>query len=347
MRKIIVAITTVFAATLALASPVAAFVGGGRKPSEAPLITPGQRYTGELNNHKSDANHSYAGGSEVAFWRLPPLETHDLIVVSWHELPFAHDSHFPVCMILAQNVNDYNWGSVFGEVEEDNSCNEDGPIYGVSGSGTAQTNITVPEANSTSSFLEFRSFADEETSSEFESYPYDFTVSGPLHYLSAAISPTEHVRVNGTISASVMKADGSPAPDGLTFTLNVSKDGEGIATYTAATSGGALGFQLSLPEALVKEDAEFVVSRAADSTYQSVESAKLEAQLARAQAPPPSPCPKARAHAHSLARQLNRLKRHARFARGKARRRLHRRAHRVARHLKVARRQAAALCGAA
>ncbi len=80
----------------------------------------------------------------------------------------------------------------------------------------AQTATTVPEANATSSFLEFYSWAGEETSSEFGNCPYDFTVSGPLHRL----------------------------------TVNV--NGETVGSYAATTGGGGLGFPLSLPEALIR-----------------------------------------------------------------------------------------------
>ena len=344
VRKIIAAVTMILVAVLVFASPVAAFVGGGRKPSEAPLIASGQQYTGELNNHKADAN--YDGSREVSFWRLPPLATHDLMVVSWHELPFAHVSNFPICMILAQNVNDYSWGGVFGQLTPEwEGCEKGGPRYSVSGSGTAQTEITIQEASSESSYLEFYDFANRENLPEFESYPYDFTVNGPLHYLSAAISPVSHIRVNGTLHATVSRADGSPAPDGLPFNLNVSKGGESIASYTSTTGGGQLGFPLALPETLVKEDAEFIVSRAADSTYQSVESAKLEAQLAEPKAPPPSPCPKAKRRAQALARQLKHLERHARAARGATRRRLRRQVSHVGRELRVARMHVASACG--
>lgn len=340
MSKVIAAIATISIAALGIASPASAFVGGGRQPSEAPLVAPGVHYFGTLNDHANDTNEKDFGGFEVAFWKLPQLETRDQIVVSWHEATFANSNDFPIRMAVPQNANNANWGAQFRE-----SYYGDAPSYEVSGSGSSETSITAQEPTS-NAYLEFYARASASSPSDLEDYPYDFTVSSPLHYLSAAISPTEHVRVNGTISASVTKADGSPAPDGLIFTLNVSKDGEGIASYTATTGGGGLTFRLALPETLVKENAEFIVSRAADGTYQGVESAKLDAQLARPQAVPPSPCPKARARAHALVRQLSRLKRRVRFTRGKARRRIHRRAHRVAHRLRSARRQAAAVCGA-
>ena len=349
MGKAVAALAALAVVFAGFASTASGFVGGGRKPSEAPLIAVGQHYTGELNNHKSDAN--YEGSHEVALWRLPSVETHDLIVVSWHELPFAQSSDFPICMILAQHLNDYNWGTVFGQTYDGHygTCYGEGHVNAVSGSGTAQSEITVSEGDPNSSFLEFYTYSSEETASNFESYPYDFTVSGPLHYLSAAISPAEHVRVNGTVSAAVTKADGSPAPDGLAFTLTASKDGEGIATYTATTAGGHLTFQLALSETLVKEDVEFVVTRGADGTYQAVESAKMETQMAKAAVPPaPEPssaCKAAKSRAHALARSLHRLRVHAVEARSwRLRKRLHRQARHVAHKLASARGQAAALC---
>jgi hypothetical protein len=97
MKRIIAACMAAAIAVLLVAAPASAFEGGGRKPSEAPLITIGQHYTGQLNNHKDDAN--YSGYSEVAHWRLPPLSTRDVVVVDWHSAPFTrYPGSFPICL---------------------------------------------------------------------------------------------------------------------------------------------------------------------------------------------------------------------------------------------------------
>ena len=111
MRRALTAALMAAVLSLALCASAVAFEGGGRKPSEAPLITVGQHYTGELNNHENDAN--YGGSIEVAHWRLP-LSTRDVVVVDWHTVPFTDEpGRFPICMTLAQGIDDYNWGSVF------------------------------------------------------------------------------------------------------------------------------------------------------------------------------------------------------------------------------------------
>jgi hypothetical protein len=345
MRKVIATVATVSIAVLAVVSPASAFEGGGRKPSEAPLITVGQHYNGELNNHKSDAN--YNGELEVALWRLPPLTTRDVFTVSWHVVPFVHSNGFPVCMVFVQDANDYNWGTDFREalINGDGECYEGGPLYSVSGSGTAQTTITANQTDPNASYLEFFAQAEQETSSGFEPYPYDFTVEPILHYLSVAPKPVQRVSANGVFRATANLASGSPAPDGLTFDLSVTWADGGVASYTGISSGGVVSFQLALPETAYGKTATFVVSHPADGTYQAVTGEKLQVKVAKPKALPPSPCVKAQRHAHVLARQLKRLKRHARFARGRTRRRLHRRARHLGREFRVARKHAASACG--
>lgn len=331
---------------LLCAPSAAAFKGGGRKPSQAPLITYGQQYSGELNNNKADAN--YNGNYEVAIWRVPPVASHDLITVNWQVLPETENSgYFPIRMIFVQGVDDFSWGEAFGNTAED--CCE-GPPYEVSGSGTAQTPITVQQSNSESSYLEFYAYAGHESLSE--TYPYNFTVEAPRHYLGVAFNPisTNSISANATLAGGVTMADGSAAPDGLGFTLTANWREGGTATYTANTSGGGLSFPLSLPETAVGHKVTFQISRAEDSEYQPATSTKLTLQVGPPQVAvvqPPAACTKARRRVHVLARQFKRLKGHARHARPRRlRRRLLHRKHRVAHHLHRARSRAHAVCSA-
>jgi hypothetical protein len=342
MRKVIVAVATISIAVLGIASSASAFEGGGRKPSEAPSITVGQHYTGQLNNHKSDAN--YSGYKEVALWRLPPVTTRDVVTVDWHSVPFTHSSGFPICLILAQGVDDYSWGSVFGSTSS-NYCDEDGPVYRLSGSGSAKTAITVQETNVSSSYLEFFSYAEYETPSSLETYPYDFTVEPILHYLGVAFSPVKRISANGVLHATATLANGAPAPDGLPFNLAVTWPGGGSASYSAVSSAGAIGFPLALPETAFGKTATFVVSHPADGQYQAATGTKLAIPVAKAKAPPPSPCFLAERRELSLARQYKRLSRHARSAHGAARGVLRRRAARAKRRLHAARLHTASVCG--
>jgi hypothetical protein len=329
-------------ALLVIVPSASAFEGGGRKPSEAPLITVGQHYTGQLNNHRDDAN--YGGFMDVAHWRLPPLETRDVVVVDWHSVPFTrYPGNFPVCLTLAQGIDDFNWGSVFADVT-DNECDSDTAVYELTGSGTARTAITVQETNPNSSYLEFFSEAGRTSASELETYPYDFTVEPVLHYLGLALKPVKRVSAGGIVRASANLATGLPAPDGLPFNLAVSWPGGGVANYTGVSSGGVIGFQLALPETAFGKTATFVVSHPADAQYQPVISTKLEIPVAKPKTPPPSPCLLAERRALSLTRQYKRLARHARRAHGASRRSLHRRATQAKRRLHAARTEVAGAC---
>jgi hypothetical protein len=345
MRRVIATIWVASFVVLAVVSEASAFEGGGRKPSEAPLIAIGQHYTGQLNNHKSDAN--YGGYKEVAIWRLPALTTRDIVTVDWHGVPFTRGNEgFPVCMVFAQGIDDYNWGSVFGSTTEFRGCDEDGPVYSLAGSGTAQTAITAQETNSTSSYLEFFADADEAEPSALETYPYDFTVQPIRHYLGVAIRAVKRVSANGSLSATATLASGSPVPDGLAFNLAVTWSGGGSASYSATSAGGAVSFPLALPETAQGKDATFVVSHPADTQYGEAVSEKLVALVAKPKPVPvtQSPCSRAKQHLRVVGRQYSRLRRHASQARGLARRRLRHRVLRVKRQLRAARAQVGAEC---
>jgi hypothetical protein len=343
MRRFFAVAAISVAAVLAIASSASAFEGGGRKPSEAPLITVGQHYTGQLNNHKDDAN--YGGNQVVAIWRLPPVTTRDVIAVDWHSVPYTErPGEFPICMIFAQGIDDFNWGGVFGDTRSHNHCYENGPIYELSGSGTARSLITVQETNVNSSYLEFYADAQYESPSDFETFAYDFTVQPPLHYLGLAITPVKRVSASGILRATANLASGLPAPDGLTFSLAVTWTGGGSASYTGVSSGGVVSFQLALPETAYGNQAAFVVSHPADASYQGVTSPKAEAKVAKPKPPGPTPCSIAESRALTLKRQFKRLQRHARQSRGPARVALHRRATHVKRKLRAARAKAASAC---
>jgi hypothetical protein len=348
MRKVVAACMAIAVLGLLIASSALAFEGGGRKPSEAPLIAVGEHYTGQLNNHRDDAN--YNESREVALFRLPPVTTRDVITVDWHGAPYTRSSYsgFPVCLALAQGVDDFSWGSVFGKTTEYRSCDEDGPLYSLSGSGSVKTTITVQETNSSSTYLQFFAWAPETSPTSLETYPYDFTVEPILHYLAAAIPPVNRISAGGVLHATANLATGLPAPDGLPFSLAVSWPDGGVASYTAASAGGSVGFQLALPETAYGKQATFVVSHPADGTYQAVTTSKLEALVAKPKPvppPPPSLCELAERRELSLARQFKRLNRHAKRARGHARHMLSRRAGHAKRKLRAARTQVDRKCG--
>jgi hypothetical protein len=340
MGKFLAAAAVFAIAALLIAAPASAFEGGGRKPSEAPPVVVGQPYSGQLNNHRDDTN--YSGFAEVAFWRLPPLTTRDQVIVNWHAAPFTKSpGYFPICLILAQGIDDFSWGGVF---EKRRSCSTEGPAFELSGSGTARSVITAQETTTNSSYLEFFAYANETNPASFETYPYDFTIEPILHYLAVAIQPVKRVSATGIIRATANLATGLPAPDGLPFNLAVTWPDGGIANYSVVSGGGVVGFQLALPETAYGKTATFEVSHPADGTYQGVMASKLQVKVAKPKAPAPTPCFLAERRQRSLTRQFKRLKRHASHASGVTRAILRRRAAHTKRKLRAARAQTKSAC---
>jgi hypothetical protein len=332
--KTLVAAVAAISLVVLAAAPALAFEGGGRKPSEAPLVSVGQHYSGALNNHRDDTN--YNGTTEVAFWHLPPLTTRDVVIIDWESAPVTNSpGNFPACLTLAQGVNDFNWGDIFSN---DQNC--DRPF----GSGASRREVVVQEANSTSSYLEFAAYANRTNPTEYETYPYSFTVQPILHYLALAMRPVKRVSASGILRATANLATGGPAPDGLAFNLGVTWSGSGIASYTGLSSGGVVAFQLALPETAYGKQASFVVSHPADGTYQGVTTSKLKAKIAKPKTPPPSPCLLAERKVLSLKRSYKRIRRHAAHARGAARGVLHRKANRAKRKLRTAQSEADTTC---
>jgi hypothetical protein len=176
--------------------------------------------------------------------------------------------------------------------------------------------------------------------------PYDFTAT-IQHSLTVALKQYAHIRTTTVISAGANLVNGTPVPDGTAFNLSVTwpNPNHESAAYTATSVGGAFSFPLALPASAMGKTATLIVSRPADAQFLAAESAKLQVKVGRG-APPVvvTPCETATARAHSLARQHRRLVAHARFARGATKRRLRRRAHRVAVKLHAARADADTAC---
>jgi hypothetical protein len=330
------------------AGSASAFTGGGRSPSEAPLITYGQKYIGELDNHQADANYTVGNGSTVAIYKLPPLSTRDQITVNWQEAPDTDEGGFPVRMLLLQGINDFNWGELFGDVAY--HCCGEAP-YEVSGSGTAQTAITVQSTDSTSSYLLFYATAYREASepTRLENYPYNFSVEPPRHYLGLSLGSVSKVAANGYLHATATLVTGAPVPDGSPFTLTATWSGGGVYTVGATSVAGQITFPLAMPETAFGKDVEFVATSAATSEYQAAASTKIYAEVTKPPAPPPPPkpvdiCTPATNKAHAWARIYKRRMKNAERARGRSRRRLLHDAHTAERKFIAARAAKKAAC---
>lgn len=176
--------------------------------------------------------------------------------------------------------------------------------------------------------------------------PYDFTAT-IQHSLTIALKQYAHIRTTTAISAGANLVNGTPVPDGTAFNLSVTwpNPNHESAAYTATSVGGAFSFPLALPASAMGKTATLIVSRPADSQFLAAESAKLQVKVGRG-APPVvvTPCETATSRAHSLARRHRRLVANGRSARGATKRRLRRRAHRVAGKLRAARAHAVAIC---
>ena len=344
MRRFGVLVMVVLAATMAIGvGSASALSGGGKKPSEAPLVAWGQHYEATLGNALSEANYVAPGccdeGSQVAIWHLGPLSVHDQIVLNWHELPFAHSSgYFPVKVFFVENAEDFNWGSIFGEGRG---------YHEVSGSGTARTEITV-QNSSANDYLEFYSRAEATSSQEYETFPYDFSVEAPRHYLSVSLGSVQKVAPTGALHATATLATGAPAPDGLGFTLTGTWGNGGTFVTTGASVGGQITFPLAMPETAYKQSVTFVATSAATAEWQAATSPKMTVEVTKPKVPAPAVepqlCTKATTRAHVLARQYHRQLRHADAARGKRRRRLMREARATGRRLDAAKAARKAAC---
>jgi hypothetical protein len=338
MRRLVLVIGVV-ALTMAIGvGSASAFTGGGKQPSEAPTIAWGQHYEASLGNSRAEANYipSCCYSYQVAIYHLGSLSVHDQVAVNWHVLPFAHESGYPVGMILVENVTDFTWGSTFGNRET---------YYNVSGSGTARDEITV-QNSSANDYLEFYSRADETNSQEFETYLYDFSVEAPRHYLSLSLGSVQKVAANGYLHATAALATGAPVPDGYPVTLTGTWSGGGVYTMAGSSVAGQVTFPLAMPETAFGKSVSFVVSSPASAEYQAVTSTTMNAEVTKPPAPPAPPdlCPAATNKAHGLARKYKRQLKNAERLRGRHRRRLLHKAHATERQFIAARAAKKAAC---
>jgi hypothetical protein len=236
-------------ACLFVAATPASAAGGGLKPSEAPLIEIGKPYFGTTAADNQRVQTEY--------WRLPALQAQDVITLAWHN---KGDNR--VCLV--QNVDDYNY------TETDCASS-----YYNTSSGSARDTIEVPSASS-ASFLTFWVWGG--TSSGGASY--DFVVETIQHKIGVSLAQVAAVQPNATLQGYAGLTDGTPAPDGLVFTLTVRwKNASKIvqtAKYSAASTAGALSFPLALPPSAQGRNARLVISRPADAQYLAVKSTALK-----------------------------------------------------------------------
>jgi hypothetical protein len=119
--------------------------------------------------------------------------------------------------------------------------------------------------------------------------PYDF-VANVQHALATALTPATWIYPNTVITGAASLIDGSPLPDGVVFNLVAKWHSSGNllkASYSAATAGGSLAFQLALPEETVGKVVRLAISRPEDTSYQAAKSAPINVRVAPIAAPAP------------------------------------------------------------
>lgn len=232
--------------------------GGGGQPSEAPLIAVGQTYIGNSADHQPN-------GEGVDFWLLPPLLTDDVVTVAWQSPTHAN------FLCLDMEVDDYSWGKA--------PCNASSD-YDVSGTGSERTRLSASHGTS-QAFLEFHSCCG------LSEAPYNFVVESIQHAIGVNLTPVTSVAADGSLDGSAGLANGTPVPNGLSFTLSAAWQ-HGQAQYGAISSSGKLAFQLALPAETAGKPVTFTITRPADAQYQEAKSASQKITVQAPPAPPPA-----------------------------------------------------------
>lgn len=307
---------------VAMSVPATASAAGGANIASAPTVVYGQHTFGNTNTGEWDC-----GPAE--FWNLS-MKAGDQVTIDWAATDgrYAHGAAIYPAGTTDFSINNVSYLKYY-EIGENNHAEA------VFSTGVGGSYPLI--------------FAASGCDEDHHGGPYDFTAT-IQHALTIALKSYTHIRTTTVIGASANLVDGTPVPDGTAFSLFVTwpNPNHESATYTATSAAGAFSFPLALPPSAMGKTATLIVSRPADGQFLAAESAKLQVKVGRG-APPVvvTPCETATRRAHSLARQHRRLVSRARFARGAAKRRLRRRAHRVAGKLRAARSHAAAVCATA
>ena len=313
---------TVVALLVAALPPATASAAGGANIASAPTVAYGQHVFGNTATGEYDC-----GPAE--FWNLS-MKAGDQVTIDWATTESRYANQL---FVYPAGTTDFSINNV--EALHTYDIGSNNHAEAVFSTGTSGSYPII--------------FAAEGCDSSKNAGPYDFTAT-IQHGLTISLKPYTRIRTTTVISASANLADGTPVPDGMAFNLTVRwpNPNHEVATYTATSVGGAFAFPLALPESAKGKQAALIASRGPDPQFLGAESARLEVQVGRGAAPVVvTPCEIATRRVHSLARQRKRLATNARFAHGAVKRRLHRRARRVANKLRHARANAAATCAPA
>ncbi len=252
VRKSVLAIGFVVG-TVGLSSFGVANADGGTRPSNAPLITLGQTYFGNVAN-----DDPMNRNGDV--WRLPPLLEQDAVTVSGVRTDTQGIQDL-VYVCLNGNVDDFDF--------QDEFCGlaVGGPSY-IDRSGsrvTLQANAAASDA-----FLEF--------SDSFALATYQFTVETIQHKVGLSLTALTSVKRKGRVAGSAVLTNSAPVPDGTTISLIVTK-GSARWVYTAPAAGGRLSFKMALPKSLTGKKVKLRLYRSATTTIQAGSSSAIKARI--------------------------------------------------------------------
>ncbi len=263
-RKTVVGVVLAMTAASLLAAwaPAIASAAGGKSIATAPLVTYGQQ---EFGNTAEDQYLEESCGFADAwrsYWSLP-VTAGDLVTINWE------GSKGTELKLAPLGTTDFTLFSVDPALSQELSSN-----------GKAQAQYTVPQSGTMPLYFRVCSGAAQPG-------PYNF-IATAQHGLAVSLTPPPStIQTNSVLTGTARLASGAAVPDGLVFTL--SAVGQfGTATYTAASSGGALSFPLALPATAAGQSVAMTISRPADAEYLEAKSSEATATVA---AVPPSPVP--------------------------------------------------------
>ena len=114
--------------------------------------------------------------------------------------------------------------------------------------------------------------------------PYDF-IATVQHGLATALNPVTTILPTSVVTGGANLIDGGPIPEGLIFNLVAKWHQKGelfTATYSAATVGGTLSFQLALPPETAGKTVQLSITRPEDPGYLAVKSVPANVKVAPA-----------------------------------------------------------------
>ncbi len=252
-----VGLLAVLVVLVALASaPARALAAGGTSIASAPAVVYGQQEFGNTaTDQHLEGSCGFSGDAWRSYWTLNVVAG-DRLTIDW-------ESSAPKTEIELMPIGTTDFTFLKTEPAASQS---------LSSNGKNQLQYTAPQSGAMPLYFQACGF-------ENAGGPYDFTATDQ-HALVVGLQQYAHIKTTSTLWGKASLADGTPVPDGLVFTLSASWGDHGQAQYQATSSGGALGFPLSLPASAQGRFVTFTLTRAADVQYQEAKSTEMKVKAA-------------------------------------------------------------------